>query len=137
MMHLLREIYFSVPEMSKFYANNLHLQDRHLGTISGALSTSDSKEHAVTAWIPESRTSTDILIKPSRPRLLPQVGKRNKHEFLAYYAAYFLVMLKHRNHVVNIPVVIFYCLGVRIVNFTFSCLEFGHNSFKTTNKIHN
>jgi hypothetical protein len=86
--------------MSKFYANNLHLQDGHLGTISGALSTTDSKEHAVTAWIPESRNSTDTLIKASRPRLLPQVGKRNKHEFFAYYAAYFLVMLKHRDYLV-------------------------------------
>jgi hypothetical protein len=75
---VLRERYFPVPEMSKFYADNLHLQDGHLGNISGVLSTSDSKEHTVTAWIPESRNSTDILIKPSGPRLIPQVGERNE-----------------------------------------------------------
>lgn len=65
--------------MSKFYASNVRLQDGNLGTISGVSSTRDSKEPTVPAWIPESRNSTDILIKPLKPRLFPQVGKRNKH----------------------------------------------------------
>lgn len=65
--------------MTKFYVKNLCLQDGDLGTISGALSASDSKEHTLPPWVPESRNSTDILINPLKPRLFPQVGKRNKH----------------------------------------------------------
>jgi hypothetical protein len=64
--------------MSKFYVNNLHLQDGNLGTISGVSSTRDSKEPTIPAWIPESRNSTDILIKPLKPRLFAQVGEKNK-----------------------------------------------------------
>jgi len=64
--------------MTKFYVNNLCLQDRDSGTISGALSTRDSKKPAVPPWIPESRSSTDILFKPLKPRFFPQVGKRSK-----------------------------------------------------------
>jgi hypothetical protein len=86
---VLREIYFSVPDMSKFYASNLHLQDGNLGMISGALSISDSKEPTAPAWIPEPRNSTDILLKPTKPRLLPQVSKRNKY-LLGCYAMWLL-----------------------------------------------
>lgn len=59
--------------MSTFYANNLRLQDGNLGTISSASSTRDGKESTVPAWIPESRNSTDILIKPLKPRLFAQL----------------------------------------------------------------
>jgi hypothetical protein len=71
--------------MSKFYANNLRLQDGNLGTISGASSTRDGKEPTVPAWVPESRNSTDILIKPLKPRFFAQVGKRNKDSFFTYH----------------------------------------------------
>ena len=65
--------------MTKFYVNNLFLQDGDLGTISGALSTRDSKKPIAPPWVPQSTSSTDILIKPLEPRLLPQVRKENHH----------------------------------------------------------
>ena len=58
--------------MSKYYANNLCLQNGRLGTISATLSTDDKNQKTGT-WIPESRSSTDVLINPAKPRLFPQV----------------------------------------------------------------
>jgi hypothetical protein len=65
--------------MTKFYVKNLCLQGADLETISGVSSTRDSKEPTAPPWIPQSRSSTDILIKPLKPRLFPQVGKGNKY----------------------------------------------------------
>jgi len=59
--------------MTKFYVNNLSLQDGDIRTISGAVSTGDSKKPIAPAWVPQSTNSTDILIKSLKPRLYPQL----------------------------------------------------------------
>ncbi|XP_069702949.1 facilitated trehalose transporter Tret1-2 homolog [Periplaneta americana] len=59
--------------MTTFYGSNLCLQTGEIANITGALSARDSKDANIPTWIPESRSSTDILIKPSKPRLFPQL----------------------------------------------------------------
>ncbi|PSN45066.1 hypothetical protein C0J52_03997 [Blattella germanica] len=59
-------------KMTKFYVNNLRLQNGELGSISGALA-SDDKNSKMASWVPESRSSTDVLISTAKPRLLPQL----------------------------------------------------------------
>ncbi|KAJ9595610.1 hypothetical protein L9F63_013206 [Diploptera punctata] len=57
--------------MSRFYVNNLYLQNGHLGTVV-TLSKDDKKEKAA-GWIPETRSSTDVLITETKPSIIAQL----------------------------------------------------------------
>lgn len=98
-------LHIFVAGMTKFYVNNLSLQDGDLRTISGAVSTGDSKKTIAPPWVPQSTNSTDILIKSLKPRLYPQVCKENQHQCFTPLWAFSSAVQQHIIHY-SIPVMI-------------------------------